>query len=55
MASNGEGTNHFVSKSAADRYYQQYGYENADGQVADGSIVIGEPTIESGEQLIVIP
>ncbi len=55
MASNGEGTNHFVSKSAADRYYQQYGYENADGQVADGSIVIGEPTIKPGEQLIVIP
>ena len=55
MASNEEGTNHFVSKSAADRYYQQYGYESADGQVADGSIVLGEPTIEPGEQLIVIP
>lgn len=49
------GTNHFVSKEAADRYYRDYGYENADGQLADGSIVIGKPALQPGDRLLENP
>ena len=47
MASNEGGTSHFVSKAAADRYYQQYGYENADGQVTNGIIMLISPKAEA--------
>lgn len=51
MAGHQHGTNHFVSKAAADRYYQAMGYDSADGQIADGSIVIGPPALKEAEEL----
>ena len=51
MAGHQHGTNHFVSKAAADRYYQAMGYDSADGQIADGSIVIGPPALKESEEL----
>lgn len=43
------GTCHFISKQAADRYYQALGYTSSDIAIAEGSIRIGEPPVGSGE------
>ncbi len=53
MAGYQYGTNHFVSKVAADRYHQEMGYDNADGQIADGNIVIGPPVLKESEELLI--
>jgi hypothetical protein len=39
------GTNHFVSKAAADKYYSAYGFNSADvsRKLADNEIKIGRP------------
>ena len=54
MAAMETGTNHFVSKADADRYYRCMGYDNADDQVAAGEIVIGKPDVAPGDEVVVI-
>lgn len=45
------GTNHFVSRLAADQYYRSMGYDNADDLVEDGTIAIGPPALNANETL----
>jgi hypothetical protein len=46
------GTCHFVSKTAADKYYKPYGY-TACQKIAEGAIKIGKPTCNLNEKVIV--
>lgn len=52
------GTSHFLSRTAAMRYYSGYGYDDlgatVDRKLADGEIHIGKPEIKSGERLSLI-
>lgn len=48
------GTNHFVSKVAADRYYHSMGYPDADDLISGGEIHIGPPSLLSGETFSII-
>lgn len=47
------GTNHFVSFSAALRYYSAYGMtqKDIDAKISNLEIVIGEPVRKKGEKL----
>lgn len=49
------GTSHFTCKAAADRYYRDLGYPNADYALSEGAIHIGPPSVAPGEILSVIP
>ena len=54
------GTNCFVGRKSAIRYYKTYGYGDVgkavDSKIASGEIVIGKPTnlLKPGDELIVI-
>lgn len=53
------GTNHFVSRESAVRYYRDAYANNAEQAVQDklaaGEIVIGKPLVGPGNTLFVIP
>lgn len=51
------GTSHFVSMTAAIRYYDQYGcsVNEVETKLADGEIHIGKPDLKPGQTLSVIP
>lgn len=44
-------TCYFMSRSAADRYYQDYGYPDASAALESKSIHIGKPDIGTNERL----
>ncbi len=50
------GTNHFASRTAAERYYAAYGYDDIASAVtrklAEGEIHIGAPACKPGERAI---
>lgn len=52
------GTSHFVSRSAAMRYYKDYGYDDVksavDSKIRDGEIHIGKPSLKAGQSLKLI-
>ena len=52
------GTSHFLSRTAAMRYYSAYGYDNlgaaVDRKIAEGEISIGKPLVKAGERLKLI-
>lgn len=52
------GTSHFVSRSAAERYYKPYGYEDVAEAVtrklAEGEIHIGKPALKPGQKLVTV-
>lgn len=50
------GTNHFVSKVAAVRYYRQYGLTESDvnKKIVDFEIAIGKPLVKKNETLHVV-
>lgn len=47
------GTSHFVTRAAAIRYYEVFGYDTKDveAKLAEGEIHIGPPTLKDGERL----
>ena len=47
------GTEHFINKNAAVRYYKTYGLaeHEVDDKIKAGEIKIGQPTIQQGEKL----
>ena len=51
------GTSHFISKSAAIRYYRQYHYDDTvmavEAKIASGEIHIGKPRLKDNERLII--
>lgn len=49
MADRYRGTNHFVSLSAASRYYRDYGFlmKDVERKIKEGEIVIGPPSGDS--------
>lgn len=49
------GTNHFTSKSAADKYYYFQGFLPADvtRKITNGEIKIGPPQIKDGQKLLI--
>ncbi|WP_432263267.1 hypothetical protein [Cupriavidus sp. TMH.W2] len=49
------GTSYFESRAAADRYYREYGYPDAEIPLAEGAIQIGRPMLKPGEMLSIIP
>lgn len=46
------GTEYFVSKAAANKYYEPYGY-TANQKIAEGAIKIGKPKVKPGEKAVV--
>ncbi|NEX60155.1 hypothetical protein [Noviherbaspirillum galbum] len=47
-------TCHFISRAAADRYFRQYGYADAAGQLAEGAIILGPPSLLPGQTISII-
>lgn len=50
------GTCHFVTREAAIRYYEPYGFDAADVQrkLDDGEIRLGEPPLQPGQKSFLV-